>query len=792
MIHYLTQALHTLASRERTAMVREFDPQMTALRATVSSSASRLPSKSPVLPAGKTRPAEDSSQEPPRKKPRQGFTIPKKTEEIARAAKARAAKATEDADRKAAEEERMRLDKLRREKEAAEVAARKAREEALQKAKKKAEEAAAQKAREEAAARKAKKEKAARKAKEERAARKAEEKAARKAREEAARKAREETARKAKEEKAARKALAAALKAEETARKTEARKRRQAEVRATARAAAAKTRAVMRLPTDIPAVTSAALESPGAQGLLDIFNGLTPLDDIDWKCIAPRLSLKVKACTKKKGASPRKVKGAPPKKRKRASGKLDGLADSTDATKFASKDPAPSKSKAQLGTPSGAFAALPGTGTTAEDRTTGVPSSKKRKTSAKAGKGSNAGGGNGGGGSDAVIWSAASKSRPVSQFRSSTGAAAAGASGAKKASSVSTKRPAITLPEPGAVELPEVESPEAGEVVLGKMAGGKASKGKKKAAGSKPKKGEGHKATSQSQECGAKDSTIRAKPPRVNDSADKPRLTLKFNAQLVRSVSAKSMTTPPVASSSSNPLLRLSSATTAPAASFSSATWPAVKPKIPSKPASKSATTTTRGSSKSTTLKPGSKSTVRSTSKSGSKSTGKSAPKTVEPSLPRSSPPVLFLSRPPPRQSGKGVGRGKGKRGNISKGNSPKTPPEYEAPVVVMPAGEKPLAPDGWGPETTQKQDSPWQKAAITVLNRLKRRETLLNEEFLSKYPELDVNLTKEFSLPPAEMAKYRALVGEPMVLSTVEHNVRSTHLFKCPQHFVNEVRWEV
>ncbi|CAN0103813.1 unnamed protein product, partial [Ascophyllum nodosum] len=64
---------------------------------------------------------------------------------------------------------------------------------------------------------------------------------------------------------------------------------------------------------------------------------------------------------------------------------------------------------------------------------------------------------------------------------------------------------------------------------------------------------------------------------------------------------------------------------------------------------------------------------------------------------------------------------------------------------------------------------------------------TLLNEEFLSKYPELDVNLTKEFSLPPAEMAKYRALVGEPMVLSTVEHNVRSTHLFKCPQHFVNE-----
>ncbi|CAN0423805.1 unnamed protein product, partial [Ascophyllum nodosum] len=58
LIYEAAKALHTLASRERTAMVREFVPQMTALHATVSSSASRLPSKSPVLPAGKTRPAE--------------------------------------------------------------------------------------------------------------------------------------------------------------------------------------------------------------------------------------------------------------------------------------------------------------------------------------------------------------------------------------------------------------------------------------------------------------------------------------------------------------------------------------------------------------------------------------------------------------------------------------------------------------------------------------------------------------------------------------------------------------
>ena len=86
-----------------------------------------------------------------------------------------------------------------------------------------------------------------------------------------------------------------------------------------------------------------------------------------------------------------------------------------------------------------------------------------------------------------------SASKPVPFF---AGAAAAGASRAKKASSVPTKRPAITLPELGAVELPEVESPEAGEVVLGKMIGGKASKGKK-AAELKPKEGGGHKATSQ-------------------------------------------------------------------------------------------------------------------------------------------------------------------------------------------------------------------------------------------------------------------------------------------------------
>ena len=538
------------------------------------------PPKIPVLPAGKTRAAEDSSQEPPRKKPRQGFTIPKKPELLARlkAQKERAEKApkekVDEADRKAAEEE-----------------ARKAREEALQKAKKKA-------------------------------AREAKEEAAQKAKEEASLRA----ARKA-EEKAAPVAARAARKAEETARKTEARKRRQAEARATTRAAAAKARTVMRLPTDIPAVTSAALESPGAQGLLDIFNGLTPLDDVDWTCIAPSLAAAPKARTVMRlptdipavtsaalespgaqglldifnGLTPLddvnwtciapslsvacpKKKGAPPNKRKRASGELDGLADSTDATTSATNNPAPSKSKAQLVTPSGS---------TAEDRTTGVPSSKKRKTSGKAGKGSNAGGGDGGGGSDAVIWSAASKSRSVSQFRSSTGAAATGASGAKKASSVPTKRPAITFPEPGAVELPEVESPEAGEVVLSKMAGGKVNKGKKKAAG--------------------------------------------------------------------------------------------------------------------------------------------------------------------------------------------------------VPPGEKPpLAPDGWGPETTQKQDSPWQEAAAKVLYQLKRRETFLNDEFLSKNPKLDVNLKKKFVLPPAEMAKYRALVGEPMVLSTVEDNVKSHRFFKCPQHFVNEVRREV
>lgn len=85
-----------------------------------------------------------------------------------------------------------------------------------------------------------------------------------------------------------------------------------------------------------------------------------------------------------------------------------------------------------------------------------------------------------------------------------------------------------------------------------------------------------------------------------------------------------------------------------------------------------------------------------------------------------------------------------------------------------------------------------WLKDADIVLKRLRKKEQLTNDEFLLRYPELDINLTKTFSLGAEEMAEYVALVGEPMNLDLAEkrlqHPTQFGGAFKNPQHFVNEV----
>lgn len=120
-------------------------------------------------------------------------------------------------------------------------------------------------------------------------------------------------------------------------------------------------------------------------------------------------------------------------------------------------------------------------------------------------------------------------------------------------------------------------------------------------------------------------------------------------------------------------------------------------------------------------------------------------------------------------------------------------PPVPAAPVVIAkPADEgKPLAPEGWGPLTTRGTGE-WHKEASIVLNRLRRKDTLVNDDFLSKYPELDINLTKVFSLGDEEMPEYLATVGQPMDLDFVEKKLdkklKSGEFFSCPQQFVNVV----
>ena len=253
-----------------------------------------------------------------------------------------------------------------------------------------------------------------------------------------------------------------------------------------------------------------------------------------------------------------------------------------------------------------------------------------------------------------------------------------------------------------------------------------------------------------------------------NGTADKPRLTLKFNTKFVRSVSAKSMPAPPSALVKRNPTAHQSPSTAAPS------------------PPSRAKTLTPVA-----TLAIATPETLASKSVLISKSGSKSAPKKADLTPPRAlaPTPAPTTAPSPPRKSGKRTDHGKGKQRGKKTGATSKTPSVKETPLVFV-SPKKQFEPEGWGPTIAQKEGSDWRNAAGTVLTRLKQKDTLVNIDFLLKYPELDINLTKEFSLPAAEMAQYRALVGEPIVLSTVENRLRSGQYYKCPQHFVNEVRW--
>lgn len=121
--------------------------------------------------------------------------------------------------------------------------------------------------------------------------------------------------------------------------------------------------------------------------------------------------------------------------------------------------------------------------------------------------------------------------------------------------------------------------------------------------------------------------------------------------------------------------------------------------------------------------------------------------------------------------------------------------------IVPRPREQDKKAPAGWGPgwgpgaasSPPDASAEKWLKEADIVLKRLRKKDQLTNDEFLLRYPELDINLTKTFSLGPEEMAEYVALVGEPMNLDLAERRLQHPGqfggAFKNPQHFVNEVR---
>lgn len=159
---------------------------------------------------------------------------------------------------------------------------------------------------------------------------------------------------------------------------------------------------------------------------------------------------------------------------------------------------------------------------------------------------------------------------------------------------------------------------------------------------------------------------------------------------------------------------------------------------------------------------------------------------------PRAAPPAAGGGSRPGGKAAKGK-RGKNDKGSSSSKAAPAPesvsdrPPPSEPRVV-----DKGLPPEGWGPLTTRGVNGEWHKEAAIVLSRLRNKDRLVNDEFLSRYPELDINLTKVFWLNEEAMPEYRALVGEPMDLFSVEKKLRGSQsqTFKCPQQFVNEVCW--
>ena len=362
---------------------------------------------------------------------------------------------------------------------------------------------------------------------------------------------------------------------------------------------------------------------------------------------------------------------------------------------------------------------------------------------------------------DVVMWSTSSTSRAPSPFH--RGKRAASGASSKAVSSQQGKRSTISLPGRGAaVEPPEVDSPEPGEVLPGDLVRRKG-KGKRKAG-----------------ESGVE--TAKGSP-----AGGRPRLTLLSQNMPANRPSGSLTARWSLGSAAKTATASASLPSGEKISCCAAVSLPAVKSIAGSKSSSKSSRKPLASSSSGGDIcSIGGKATVKWAPRVSNKAAASTSTKAWKSKNRSRSPAKAGVSAaaactytPVPAPAAKstpserGLGRGKGKRG----------PAERETPAVK----DGPFAPNGWGPKMTQ-EGTEWPKGALTVLNRLKRRDTLVNRDFLIKFPELNVGLIKEFSLPATEMAEYRALVGEPMVLSTLESRLREGY-YKCPQHFVNEVR---
>lgn len=390
---------------------------------------------------------------------------------------------------------------------------------------------------------------------------------------------------------------------------------------------------------------------------------------------------------------------------------------------------------------------------------------------------------------DAVAWQTATgKSRAPSPFRPAPGHGSAGDILAIGADALATRTVAEDDDE-------AVADPEAGEVVVPgtkkknkvKASGGRSksptsgSKPKSPATGSKIKPSTlGTKAKSPASGGKSKSSTpgstmgwdggdgggdersmVKGEktlaPETVDTKAEPTKIILKFKSSIVRQASYNTLNpSPPSAPPAVNP----GPSTVAPAPS------PPPKPKSKSSPSARA------------------------------KSAGSMASAAHKPSGPS-------------RATGKA---GKGKRTKNDKGSSGRaitivnnsaanggseaaavadtggSAPAMGTLSVVRRVGSPPLPPKGWGPLTTRGEGGEWRKEANSVLTRLRSRDKLVNDDFLMKYPELDVKLTTVFSLGDEEMPKYLELVGSPIDLVFVEEQLRHGQYFKSPQHFVDEV----